>query len=210
MSRANEPHVGVDADGVDEPGRAGPQPAASSKALDKVNRWLTLAANVGVLLGLIVLIVEVRQSAELTRTAMETGLNDSLTQIELSLASPEASAAWVKSIRAPETLTDVEARMVESHLIAVMLQWDQLFNMESAGLVPREQAERHIRNIAPYYFGSRHGKNWWRWQEAGWLGTPMMDVAGPIVAGLDENFMQTYLDGSRIPAQPTAPSGGQP
>lgn len=165
---------------------------------DRLNRWLTLGANVGVLLGLIILIVEVRQNAELTRAAMETGLNDTLAQIELNLANPEIAAAWVKSVRDPEGLSDVEARMVESHLTAVMLQWDHLFNMERAGLVPRTEAQRHIQNVAPYYFGSRHGKNWWRWQEAGWKGTPMMDVAGPIVDAPDEDFMLRYLDGSRL------------
>jgi hypothetical protein len=175
-------------------------PAAAPSATDRLARWLTLGANIGVLLGLVILIVEVRQNAELTRTAMETGLNDTLTQIELNLANPEISAAWVKSIRNPESLSDVESRMVESHLVAVMLQWDHMFNMESAGLVPRAEAQRHIQNVAPYYFGSRHGKNWWRWQEAGWKGTPMMDVAGPIVDALDENFMLRYLDGTRLGA----------
>lgn len=165
---------------------------------DRLNRWLTLGANLCVVLGLVILIVEVRQNAELTRAAMETGKNDALTQIELSLANPEVSAAWVKSIREPESLSDVEIRVVEAHLVAVMLQWDHMFNMEKIGLVSRAEARRHIQNVAPYYFGSRHGKNWWRWQEAGWDGTPMMEVAGPIVQALDEDFMLRYLEGTHL------------
>jgi hypothetical protein len=91
---------------------------------DRLNRWLTLGANLGVIVGLLILIVEVRQNADLTRAQMETGRNDLLAQIELSLATPEIGAAWVKSIRSPEALSDVEVRMVESHLVAVMLQLD--------------------------------------------------------------------------------------
>lgn len=166
--------------------------------MDRLNRWLTLAANLGVIVGLIILIVEVRQNADLTRAQMESGRNDLLAQIELSLASPEIGAAWVKSIRSPETLTDVEVRTVESHLVAVMLQLDHMFNMEEIGLVSSEEARRHVQNVVPYYFGSRHGKNWWRWQEGGWDGTPMMEVAGPIVDQVDENFMLRYLEGSRV------------
>jgi hypothetical protein len=165
---------------------------------DRLNRWLTLAANVGVLLGLVILIVEVRQNADLTRAQMETGKNDLLAEIELSLASPEIGAAWVKSIRSPEALTDVEVRTVESHLVAVMLQLDHMFNMEKIGLVSREETRRHVQNVVPYYFGSRHGKHWWRWQEGGWEGSPMMEVAGPIVDQVDENFMLRYLEGSRV------------
>ncbi len=167
---------------------------------DRLGRWLTLGANLGVVLGLIILIVEVRQNADLTRAQMESGKNDLLAQIELSLATPEAGAAWINSIRSPETMTDLEIRMVESHLVALMLQWDHMFNMERIGLVSRAEARQHILNTAQYYFGSRHARNWWKLQQPGWEGTPMMEVAGPIVDGLDENFMLRYLDESRLGA----------
>lgn len=168
-------------------------PSAGGKA-DRLTRWLTLAANLGVVLGLIILIVEVRQNAALTRAQMEVGTNDLLAQIELSLAEPEIAAAWVKSIQSPEAMTPVEVRMVESHLVSVMLQLDHMFNMEDSGLVSREDVRRHARNVVPYYFGSRHAKNWWRWQESGWSGTPMMEVVGPIVDDVDEDFMLRYLE----------------
>ena len=167
---------------------------------DRLNRWLTLGANLGVVLGLIILIVEVRQNAALTRAGMESGKNDLLAQIELSLATSDAGAAWVKSIRSPETMSDLEIRMVESHLVALMLQWDHMFNMENSGLVSRAEARQHILNTAPYYFGSRHARNWWKLQFPGWEGTPMMEVAGPIVDGLDENLMLRYLEDSRLGA----------
>ena len=34
---------------------------------DKVNKWLTLGANIGVLIGIIFLAVEIRQNTEMTR-----------------------------------------------------------------------------------------------------------------------------------------------
>ena len=177
---------------------AGVPQTASTQQADRLNRWLTLAANLGVIVGLLILIVEVRQNADLTRAQMESGRNNLLAQIELSLAQPEIASAWVKSIRAPESMTDVEVRTVESHLVAVMLQLDHMFNMEKIGLVSRDRVRQHVQNVVPYYFGSRHGKNWWHWQEGGWAGTPMMEVAGPIVDGLDENFMLRYLEESRL------------
>ena len=166
--------------------------------IDRLNRWLTLAANLGVIVGLLILIVEVRQNADLTRAQMMANRDDLLVQIEMNLASPEISAAWVKSIRDPESLTDTEIRMVESHLVAMMLQWHYMFTMEEAGLTSRGHTRQHILNVAPYYFGSRHGKNWWHWQESGWNGTAMMEVAGPIIDAVDEDFMLRYLDGTRL------------
>ncbi|MEQ8177940.1 MAG: hypothetical protein RIC52_11775 [Amphiplicatus sp.] len=175
--------------------------------IDRVGRWLTLGANIGVVLGLIILIIEVRQSAMLTRTMMEAEKNDRLAEIELSLSSPAAAAAWTKSIRAPGEMTDAEIRMVESHLVAVMLQWDNLFQMQAAGLASRERVAQHIRNVAPYYFGSAFAKNWWDNQVSGWDGTPMAAVAGPIVAAVDDAFLSAALDASRLTTDAQAEAG---
>jgi hypothetical protein len=174
---------------------------------DRLNHWVTIGANVGVIVGLILLIVEVRQNASLTRTAMELQKNAALAQVELSL-TPETAAAWVTSIRAPAEMTDVELRLVEAHLVAVMLTWDNLFLMQESGLVSAARVRRHVFNTAPYYFGSAHARNWWRLQTKGWDGTQMMEVAGPIVEHLDDDFLLTNLDASRLVRLPESAAGG--
>ncbi len=176
----------------------------SEKKIDNVNRWLTLGANIGVVLGLIILIIEVRQNATLTRAAMEAEKNDRLAAIELSLSSPAAAAAWTKSVRAPEEMSDAEIRIVEGHLVSVMLQWDNMFQMEAVGLASRSRVERHIQNMAPYYFGSAFAKNWWGNQIEGWAGTPMLEVATPIVSAVDEDYIVKVLDSSRLVEDKTA------
>ncbi len=187
-----------------------PQPDApvrrAGAKLDRWNKWLTLGANIGVVLGLIMLFIEVRQSAELTRTQMEQRKNDFLAEIEFSLAQPEIAAIWVKSIRTPEALSDAEIKTVESHLVALMLQWDHLFQMERSGLVTRDHVRQHIQNSAPYYFGSRFAKNWWGLALDSWGGTLMEEVAGPIVNAIDENFLAGVLDKQRIAPPPPAPA----
>lgn len=179
-------------------------PPAPERVLDRWSRWLTLGANVGVVLGLIIVIAEMRQNAALTRAEMDQQKNQFLADIELSIARPEMAGIWVKSIQTPEALTDAEGRMVESHLAAMMLQWDQMFQMEAAGLVSRERVRQHIRNTAGFYFGSRFAKNWWQLEMQGWEGTPMAEVAGPIIEGLDEQFLATHFD--RVRLAPAAPS----
>lgn len=137
------------------PAEPDPKPQLNAPAgsrLDHVARWLALAANVGVVLGLILVIVEVRQNAELTRTQMEQRKNDFLAEIEFSLATRESAEVWVKAIRTPESLTDAEMKMVEAHLVSLMLQWDHLFQMERSGLVTRAHVRQHIANSAPLLF----------------------------------------------------------
>ena len=175
-----------------------PSPTASEARVDRIGRWLTLGANVGVVLGLLILVIEIRQNAALTRVATEGALNELMLSTEIHLAQPEQSAAWVKSYMAPETMNDVEIRMNEAVLVSLFLQWDSGFQMERSGLRTRAEVERLIRNTAPFYFGSRFGKQWFEAQAPGWQGTDMMDVAGPIVTGLDENFMRDYYVSLRM------------
>ena len=191
-----------------KPGLDGP----ARSRLDGAAHWLGLAANVGVILGLILVIVQVRQNAELTRTQMEQRKNDFLAEIEFSLANRESAEVWVKAFRTPASLTDAEMKMVEAHLLSLMLQWDHLLQMERSGLVAREHVRQHIANSAPYYFGSRFGKRWWRLQMRGWQGTAMAEVAGPIVEGLDDDFLANLFDKMRIapPPQSGASVGGTP
>lgn len=170
-----------------------PDPRSPRWTSERVNRWLTLGANLGVLLGLIVLIIEVRQNASMSRLSHETVRATMLAEAELSLATPAASDAWMKAIHAPEDLTDGELRMAETQLVAIMQQWDTLFSMEKEGLVDRARIRMHIQNTAPFYFGSRFAKRWWQREELGWSGTPMFEVADPIVTAVDPNFLvETY------------------
>ena len=178
--------------------------APVERTTDRIARWLTLGANIGVVLGFIILIVEIQQNAALTRVAAEGALNELVVDTELHLAQPEQSAAWAKSYMAPETMTDVDIRMNEAILVSLLLQWDNAFQMQRSGLRTRAEVERLIRNTAPFYFGSRFGKRWFEAQAPGWQGTDMMEVAGPIVASLDDNFMRDYYVNLRIEAPPAS------
>lgn len=179
-------------------------PAATERGAERFARWLTIGANIGVVLGLVILIVEIRQNATLTRVATEQAMNDLLANTEFHLAQPEQSAAWVRSYMAPETMSDIDIKMNEAVLVSILMQWDNGFQMERAGLRTRAEVERLIRNTAPFYFGTSFGKRWFAAQEPGWQGTDMFEVAGPIVAGLDENFMRDYYTNLRAGAQPAS------
>ena len=179
--------------------------AAAERLSDRIARWLTLGANIGVVLGLVILIVEIRQNEALTRVATEGALNELMVNTELHLAQPEQSAAWVRSYMAPETMTDVDIRMNEAVLVSLLMQWDNAFQMERSGLRTRAEVERLIRNTAPFYFGTSFGKRWFEAQAPGWQGTDMMDVAGPIVTALDENFMRDYYISLRMAPEANAP-----
>ena len=65
--------------------------------VDRIGRWLMPGANIGVLLGLVILIVEIRQNESLPRVPTDGAVNELIVITELHLAQPAQSAASVKT-----------------------------------------------------------------------------------------------------------------
>jgi len=78
---------------------------------DKVNRWLTLSANFGVLIGIILILAELNQNADLMRAQMtqargdnvmqtyrEMMLSDHWVEIRAKGRSAPSTDAWIKSL----------------------------------------------------------------------------------------------------------------
>jgi hypothetical protein len=65
---------------------------------DRVNRWLTLGANLGVLIGLILLIVEIEQNSELVRA-------------EIEHTRSEAYVAWLRQAAANDQILNLFVTM---------------------------------------------------------------------------------------------------
>jgi len=166
-----------------------------------LNRWLTLGANVGVVLGLIVLIIEVRQNAALTRTAMEGQLSAWQTESEYRVAASDVAAIHLKSIFNPGDLSLEEIRRLEAIFIGVQMQIDYLLKLEAAGLASRKRVETHIDNNARFMFGSPYAQAWWDANAVGWKGTRLYDVADPIIKATDPTFLEKYYRGLHAQAK---------
>lgn len=161
---------------------------------DRTNRWLTLAANLGVLLGLIVLVFEVRQNATLSRVALETSRAEAQATTELRLIAPELTEVWVKAIDTPEALSPAEIRTMDGTLVAIVMTWERLSAMQEGGLVDRARIEQHIQNNAPFYFGFPFAKKWWRENAIGWEGADVYAIANPIIEATDDSFVARYYE----------------
>lgn len=176
--------------------------------IERVNRWLTLAANLGVLLGLIVLIVEVQQSANLARITLETERSDAQMMFELRMTDPAVAAVWEKSICTPDDLTIAELRIIDGVLASSVMIYDRLLSMMEGKLIDRARLEQNIGNTAPFIFGSPLGKNWWRQNGVGWQGSPLYEIADPIISEIPDDFLAKYYASLRL-APPAAPPASE-
>ena len=70
--------------------------------MDKLNKWLTLVANLGVVGGLILVAVQINQSVEITKAQMINGYYIADMQLEMKMMGENPALSWTKSVYAPE------------------------------------------------------------------------------------------------------------
>ena len=93
---------------------------------DKVNRWLTLGANLGVLAGIILLVVELEQNREMMRAQTRNAISSKLTEIQMTVASNPQLADLLARARSGEDLTPGERAQFRNRNGAMYRYWDAM------------------------------------------------------------------------------------
>lgn len=83
---------------------------------DKVNRWLTLIANIGVVIGLALLIVELRQAQNLAETEAAVRRLDQMQAAQLEFATSDYLVPIKEKAKAEgvQSLSQVELRRLQT------------------------------------------------------------------------------------------------
>ena len=107
--------------------------------MDRLNRWLTLAANIGVLIGIIILIVELRQNSQIMRAQTRAQLSEGIVNMLLeNNADPAFNDIMIRGSKAEE-LSEVEQRTYNQHRMAMLTYWDNVFYQYQIGLYDAEE-----------------------------------------------------------------------
>jgi hypothetical protein len=114
-----------------------------------LNKWLTLGANIGVLIGLALLILEINQNNELMLAQMEQSRSMSLVDFRRQAAmNPEFSALMAKAIQLTESgiplqkidehLTPGEISQLDALATADIYDMENVFAQYERGLISDE------------------------------------------------------------------------
>ena len=128
------------------------------------NKWLTLLANLGVVIGLILLIVELDQNSELMEAQINQMRADATVQKWAGWADSEYLAPLItKLLEAgfpahlvpPEQLTPVEVTRLGQYLTATIVDYDNLYYQYQNGHLDQsywdDRIVPSIKLLAPYW-----------------------------------------------------------
>ena len=131
---------------------------------DSVNRWLTLSANVGVVIGLILLLIELDQNSDLVRAQIHQARSDAHVWMKEESANSEFLLPALEKFRlaggssdldAMDSLTPIEAARVTLSMEAAHQDYDNLFYQYQQGYLDEEYYQYRvvatIKELAPWW-----------------------------------------------------------
>jgi hypothetical protein len=141
----------------------------SSMESDKVNRWLTLGANVGVLVGIILLVVELEQNREMIQMQTRNDISQQLVNRLLTVGSNAQLASVKRRAEAGEDLNADEEQQYFLYFTATMRDWENIHYQYRHGMFDEREfaAEKSawhmvMNNNRKYYsrFWCQTGRNY--------------------------------------------------
>ncbi len=109
---------------------------------DNVNRWLTLGANVGVVIGIVFLAVELQQNNELLQSQAD------ITYVEMrigayhNLLQNDELLKTVLKAKEGEDLSPLESHRLEILYRSVFINWEWEYGQYEKGLLDKPPASR--------------------------------------------------------------------
>lgn len=146
-----------------------------------LNDRLQLLASVGVIIGLLMVVYEIRQNSEIARANNFTAILESWSAMSIAEFESDIGVLFEKSMEAPEDLTTAELHRLGSWLQSIVQVWQLQMEMDRS--VIKEDLLTEIRLEAFYFFGNHATRAWYQ-QNKYWMSDEM-------VAAFDEEIANT-------------------
>ena len=110
---------------------------------DRLNRWLTFGANVGVLIGIILLIVELGQNRDMMKSQIRNELAIGIIDISRGIAENSEFANVMVRARAAESLTPTEQLQYLNAMVVLFRYWENVHYQYRMGLYDDSEFSTH-------------------------------------------------------------------
>ena len=156
---------------------------------DRWSTWLQILANLGLIVGLVLVAVEIQQTRDLARLQLQLEGTLAFQQVEIAMLGESPAEVWAKSILDPQSLSPAELKIIDSDLIHEINQWRRTSLMEAEGLAEPGATQRVARNNAWFYFGNPFAKQWWHTvkRDGGWDDPGFVLIVDTELAALDDD-----------------------
>jgi hypothetical protein len=131
--------------------------------VEKLSSWLQVAANIGILGGLVLVGFQLRQNSEILQAQMMSAESQSVIDQEMQIIGEQGAAAWVSAMSDPTNVSMEHQRVMEAIFWSAIESWRHFEELATLGLTNIDPEYRHYRvsDEAGWYFGNTYGRAWW-------------------------------------------------
>jgi hypothetical protein len=129
--------------------------------MDKVNKWLTLVANFGVIVGLVLVAMQMKLATEAINQQSDIELSRGIAEGELAFMGETTANAWAVAMFNPAQLDEVQIGQLWAYLNNTLLFVQQTWLSNRAGMASDATWER-ARKMGATYLSFGAAQIWWR------------------------------------------------
>ena len=127
----------------------------------KLNNWLQVSANIGIVLGLVLVGVQLKQNSDLTKIQLLYEESQRAVDLELQVVGERGAEAWARSITDPENLTLEEIRIMEALLWSFVEVQRGTYRLATLGLIEDEDWQQRVNQEVTFWLADRYALAWW-------------------------------------------------
>ena len=127
----------------------------------KLNNWLQVTANIGIVLGLVLVGVQLKQNSDLARIHLLHDESRRAVEFELEVVGERGAEVWAKSIEDPENLTLDEVRIMEAQLWSFIENLRGTHRLAQLGLLEEDDWRSRVETEVTFYLSDRYSRAWW-------------------------------------------------
>ena len=118
-------------------------------ATGRVNSWISLGANIGVIVSILFLAFEINQSTKATTAAASDSVVDGYNTLNMAVISdPQVARVFIVGLYEPDKLTDVEAVQFAMWLRSLVNQHMRLRRLTELGLYANSERLPDVEQLA--------------------------------------------------------------
>jgi ketosteroid isomerase-like protein len=161
---------------------------------EKLNRRLQVIANVGIVAGLVLVGVQLKQNSDLLKTQLLYDESRRSIDIETLVIGENGAEVWAKSLTEPANLTLAEQRVMEAMLWSYTENLRATHMLSELGLLQDGEWKLRVNSDSDFYLANPYARAWWSNYSSD-INMPkeLIDHINARLAAIDEDFTLRYV-----------------
>ena len=128
----------------------------------KVSDWLQVAANLGIVVGLVLVGVQLQQNSDLLKMQLLFEESRRAVDLETLVVGENGAETWSRSITDASELSLADQRIMEALLWGFVEQLRSTRLLAELGLLDDDEWRWRVRSETAFWLANDYGRAWWK------------------------------------------------